>query len=127
MIQQKSYYKKYGRTLLSDYLSKEFEQEERIVAENEHFVVLVPFWAFWPYETIVISRRPFARLTDMSNEEKKGFADIIRKITIRYDNLFNISFPYSAGLHPAPTDGLNHEEWHFHMHFYPPLLRSATG
>lgn len=72
LIQQKSYYKKYGRTLLSDYLSKEFEQEERIVAENEHFVVLVPFWAFWPYETIVISRRPFARLTDMSNEEKKG-------------------------------------------------------
>ena len=126
LVQQKLYYEKHGRTLLSDYLSKELQQKERIVTENEHFVVLVPFWAFWPYETIVISRRPFARFTDMNNEEKEALADIIRKITIRYDNLFNISFPYSAGLHPAPTDGKEHEEWHFHMHFYPPLLRSAT-
>lgn len=126
LVQQKAYFKKHGRTLLGDYLSKELKQNERIVTDNEHFVVVVPFWAFWPYETLVISRRPFASFTDMSNEEKEGLADIIRRITIRYDNLFNISFPYSAGFHPAPTDGLAHDEWHFHMHFYPPLLRSAT-
>lgn len=126
LIAQKTYFEEKGRTLLSDYLKLELEKKERIVAENEHFVVLIPFWAFWPYETLVISRRPFARFTDMSESEKEGLADIIRKITIRYDNLFEVSFPYSAGFHPAPTDGLEHPEWHFHMHFYPPLLRSAT-
>ncbi len=126
LVQQKKYYKKYGKTLLQDYLELELRKEERIVATNEHFVVLVPFWAFWPYETIVISRRPYTRFTDMSNDEKEALADIIRKITIKYDNLFNVSFPYSAGFHPAPTDGKEHPEWHFHMHFYPPLLRSAT-
>jgi len=124
--QQEAYYQKNGRTLLQDYLKVELEKKERIVTENEHFVVLVPFWAFWPYETLVISRRPFARFTDMTDSEKDALADIIRKITIKYDNLFEVSFPYSAGFHPAPTDGKPHPEWHFHMHFYPPLLRSAT-
>jgi len=124
--QQQSYYKKHSSTLLSDYLKHEIRLNERIVTENEHFVVMVPFWAFWPFETLLISRRPFGRFTDMNQEEKDGLADIIRKITIKYDNIFNISFPYSAGFHPAPTDGKQHPEWHFHMHFYPPLLRSAT-
>lgn len=123
---QKKYYKKHGSTLLGDYLALELKQKKRIVTENEHFVVVIPFWAFWPYETLVISRRPFARFTDLTNKEKEGLADIIRRITIRYDNLFKVSFPYSAGFHPAPTDGDDHDEWHFHMHFYPPLLRSAT-
>ncbi len=126
LVQQEKYYKKHGRTLLQDYLDLELGKKERIVTTNDHFVALVPFWAFWPYETIVISRRPFARFTDMSNDEKEGLADIVRKVTIKYDNLFNVSFPYSAGFHPAPTDGKEHPEWHFHMHFYPPLLRSAT-
>lgn len=125
-ITQTAYFKKHKSTLLGDYLAKEVELKERVVVENEHFVVLVPFWAFWPYETIVISRRPFGGFTDMSSDEKEALADIIRQITIRYDNLFEVSFPYSAGFHPSPTDGLAHEEWHFHMHFYPPLLRSAT-
>jgi UDPglucose--hexose-1-phosphate uridylyltransferase len=123
---QQAYFKTHGRTLLGDYLALELTKNERIVAQNEHFVVMVPFWAFWPYETLVVSRRPFARFTDMTSEEKDGLADIIRQITIRYDNLFQVSFPYSAGFHPAPTDGEEHPEWHFHMHFYPPLLRSAT-
>lgn len=123
---QKKYFEAHGRTLLGDYLTKELHLNERVVAQNEHFVVLVPYWAFWPYETLVVSRRAFARFTDMNEAEKEGLADIIRQITIRYDNLFEVSFPYSAGFHPAPTDGLPHEEWHFHMHFYPPLLRSAT-
>lgn len=126
LLQFKKYYETHGRTLLSDYLELEFERKERLVVENEHFAVLVPFWAFWPFETLVISKRPFGRLTDMTEAEKTGLADIIRKITIKYDNVFNVSFPYSAGHHPAPTDGDEHPEWHYHMHFYPPLLRSAT-
>jgi len=124
--QFKAYYQKKGSTILEDYLSLELERDKRVVAENEHFAVLVPFWAFWPFETLIISKRPFSRLTDMTDREMKGFADIIQCITKTYDKVFNISFPYSAGLHPAPTDGVEHPEWHFHMHFYPPLLRSAT-
>lgn len=124
--QQVSYFDKHGRTLLVDYLELELKEKERVVVENDDFVVLVPFWAFWPFETLLISRRPFGRFTDMTEKEKFSLADIIKKITAKYDNLFNISFPYSAGFHPAPTDGKEHPEWHFHMHFYPPLLRSAT-
>lgn len=124
--QFKKYYRKHGRTLLSDYLKLELKRKERVVIENDHFAVVVPFWAFWPFETLVISKRSFGRLTDMSEDEKEGLADIIRRLTIKYDNVFNISFPYSAGHHPAPTDGEEHPEWHYHMHFYPPLLRSAT-
>lgn len=123
---QQAYFAEHGRTLLGDYLDLELAKGERVVTENAHFVVLVPFWAFWPYETLIVSRRPFARFTDLTDAEKDGLADILRRITIRYDNLFQVSFPYSAGFHPAPTDGLDHPEWHFHMHIYPPLLRSAT-
>lgn len=124
--QQTQYYEKYGKTLLNDYLALEVDLDERIVAQNDHFAVVVPYWAFWPFETLLISRRPFSRFTDMSEEEKDGLAHIIKQITVKYDNIFNISFPYSAGFHPAPTDGKEHPEWHFHMHFFPPLLRSAT-
>lgn len=120
------HFKKNGRTLLSDYLNLELEKNERIVIENDDFVVVVPFWAFWPFETLLISKRSFGRFTDMTDSEKDSLADIIQKTTIKYDNLFEVSFPYSAGFHPAPTDGKEHPEWHFHMHFYPPLLRSAT-
>ena len=123
---QKSWFSEKGKTLLSDYLELELEKNERVVTENGHFVVLVPYWAFWPFETIIISRRPFGGFDQMTRPEKRGLADIIKKITTRYDNLFKVSFPYSAGFHPAPTDGYPHPEWHFHMHFYPPLLRSAT-
>ena len=94
--------------------------------ENEHFVVLVPFWAVWPFETLVVSRRPVQDITQLTDAERDALADILRRLTIRYDNLFNISFPYSAGLHQRPTDGQEHPEWHLHMHFFPPLLRSAT-
>ena len=126
LAQQKIYFEKNGRTLLGDYLDAELQEKTRIVVENDDFVVLVPFWAFWPFETLLVSRRPFGRFTDMTVDEKNSLADIIKKITSKYDNLFNISFPYSAGFHPAPTDNDDHSEWHFHMHFYPPLLRSAT-
>jgi UDPglucose--hexose-1-phosphate uridylyltransferase len=96
------------------------------VLENEFFVVMVPFWAVWPFETLLLPRRPMASIEMMSDEEKDAFADMLRQLTIRYDNLFSISFPYSAGIHQRPTDGQDHPEWHWHMHFYPPLLRSAT-
>ncbi|MEX0772752.1 MAG: UDP-glucose--hexose-1-phosphate uridylyltransferase [Balneolales bacterium] len=124
--EKKKYYNGHGSTLLGDYLDLELKQKDRIVVENEDFVVLVPFWAFWPFETMVVSRRPFAGFDDMSETEKGSLADIVKKITTIYDNVFTTSFPYSAGFHPAPTDGEPHPEWHFHMHFYPPLLRSAT-
>lgn len=125
-VQQLAYFQEHGRTLLADYLAIELEKKERVVIENEHFVVLVPFWAVWPFETIVIARRPVQDVTQLTDAERDALADIIRRLTIRYDNLFNISFPYSAGLHQRPTDGEEHPEWHLHMHFYPPLLRSAT-
>lgn len=112
--------------LLCDYLSLETSRNERIVCRNDDFVVLVPFWATWPFETIIISAKHCGALTDFSGNVKDAFADIIKRLTTRYDNLFEISFPYSAGIHQTPTDNNDHPEWHFHMHFYPPLLRSAT-
>ena len=122
----RSYYEKHKTSLLKDYLDKELELKERIVAENNHFAVVVPFWATWPYETMIISKRHIGNIIGMTNEETKAFAEIIKTITVKYDNLFETSFPYSAGIHQAPTDRISHPEWHFHMHFYPPLLRSAT-
>lgn len=122
----RSYYEKNKTSLLKDYLVQELKQEERIVAENNHFAVVVPFWATWPYETMIISKRHFGSIIGMTNEETKAFAEIIKTITVKYDNLFETSFPYSSGIHQAPTDRVSHPEWHFHMHFYPPLLRSAT-
>ncbi len=124
--QFKSYYMKKKRSLLADYLKLELQIKERIVYENNSFAVLVPFWAVWPYETIVISKRRMPHILQLKETEKKDFANAISVVTIKYDNLFKTSFPYSSGLHQAPTDGKNHSEWHFHMHFYPPLLRSAS-
>lgn len=122
---QVDYFKEHGRSLLGDYLEQELEEKARIVVENEHFVCLVPFWAIWPYETMIIPRRHFAAISDMTEAEERAFADILSQITTRYDNLFNSPFPYSAGMQQRPTDG-EYEGWHFHYSFYPPLLRSAT-
>lgn len=121
----KSYFERTGRSLLEDYLQKEIETGERIILENESFVALVPFWAVWPYETMIISKRKAGNVLEFSDAEKYDLAGIIKNLTIKYDNLFEISFPYSAGIHQSPTDGLSHPEWHFHMHFFPPLLRNA--
>jgi UDPglucose--hexose-1-phosphate uridylyltransferase len=116
----------HGTTLLHDYLELELKKQERLVSYNDHFAVLVPFWAVWPFETLVISRRRVSALDDLTDEERNGLADILRQITIRYDNLFRTSFPYTMGFHQRPTDGQEHSEFHLHAHFYPPLLRSAT-
>jgi UDPglucose--hexose-1-phosphate uridylyltransferase len=120
------YHAKHGRTLLADYLRLELERGERIVCENDAFVGLVPFWAVWPFETLVLSRRTVSSLSDLTSPERNMLADIVQRLTTRYDNLFEISFPYSSGIHQAPTDGRPHPEWDLHMHFFPPLLRSAT-
>jgi UDPglucose--hexose-1-phosphate uridylyltransferase len=122
----KAYFDKHQRTLLEDYLQEELKRNERIVFENNHFVALVPFWAIWPYETMIVSKRNIQKITDFTTIETTDFAAILKLLTIKYDNLFETSFPYSSGIHQAPTDGEVHPEWHFHMHFYPPLLRSAT-
>jgi UDPglucose--hexose-1-phosphate uridylyltransferase len=123
---QTAYRAERGGCLICDYLKLELEAGERIVYENDHFVALAPFWAVWPFETLVASRRHFAAIDDLGGGEARGLAEILRAVTIRYDNLFETSFPYSMGFHSAPTDGGPHPEWHFHAHFYPPLLRSAT-
>lgn len=125
-VQQAQYFAEHGRSLLTDYLALELERQERVVLENEHWVALVPYWAVWPFETLVVPRRHVQDITQLTDAAKDAFAHILQQLTIRYDNLFLTSFPYSAGLHQRPTDGQEHPEWHLHMHFYPPLLRSAT-
>ncbi len=124
--QQSHYFNQNGRTLLSDYLLQELKKQDRIIAENNTFVCLTPFWAVWPFEAMILPKRAVARITDLTEDEKMDFAEMYRILTIKYDNLFLTSFPYSAGIHQAPTDGSAHPEWHMHMHFYPPLLRSAS-
>lgn len=122
----KNYFDKNGSNLLLDYLEKELEAKERIVIENQHFVALVPFWAIWPFETLIVCKRHLTKITDFNAEEIAAYAQILKQLTAKYDNLFETSFPYSSGIHQAPTDGIEHPEWLFHMHFYPPLLRSAS-
>jgi UDPglucose--hexose-1-phosphate uridylyltransferase len=123
---QLKYYKEKSITMLSDYIKLEKEKNERIVFENDSFILLVPFWAVWPFETMIASKRSIDSILHFQEKEVEHFAEILRVTTVKYDNIFNVSFPYSAGIHQAPTDGTDHPEWHFHMHFYPPLLRSAT-
>ncbi len=122
----KTYFNKNSSNLLLDYLNKELDAKERIVIENKNFVALVPFWAIWPFETMIICKRHITKITDFTLVEIEDYASILKLLTIKYDNLFETSFPYSSGIHQAPTDGELHQEWQFHMHFYPPLLRSAT-
>lgn len=124
--QQKTYFERHGRTLLQDYVALELKKNERIIVDNAHFVALVPFWAAWPYETMIVSKRPVSTIQGFTEEEKADLARTLKELTTRYDNIFKTSFPYSAGMHQAPVNTGEHPEWHWHMHFYPPLLRSAT-
>lgn len=120
------YFQKHNRTLLSDYLQLELKKKERVVTENESFAAVVPYWAVWPFEAMIIPKRTMSTILQMTEAERIALAAIYKALTVRYDNLFGISFPYSAGIHQAPTDNQPHPEWHWHMVFYPPLLRSAT-
>jgi UDPglucose--hexose-1-phosphate uridylyltransferase len=114
------------KCMLCEYLRLEMEDGERIVCENEGFVALVPYWAVWPFETMILSRRHLASLPALEKRDQGSLADILRRLTVRYDNLFETAFPYSMGFHQEPTDGEVHPEFHFHAHYFPPLLRSAT-
>jgi len=114
------------RCLLCDYLELERSAGERLVCENAQFVALVPFWAVWPFELLVGSKNHVADIASLDNDSRAGLADILKRITTRYNNLFQIAFPYTMGFHQQPTDGVQHPEWHLHAHYYPPLLRSAT-
>jgi UDPglucose--hexose-1-phosphate uridylyltransferase len=122
----KDYWKTEKRILLQAYLEQELELKERIVLENEHLVALVPYWAVWPYEVMIVPRIHYQHIGQLNLEEEQAFAQIIKNLCIKYDNIFETSFPYSYGIHQQPTDGEMHPEWHFYMSFYPPLLRSKT-
>ncbi|HZS08832.1 MAG TPA: UDP-glucose--hexose-1-phosphate uridylyltransferase [Blastocatellia bacterium] len=130
LVKELSAFRDYGANhqtgLLGAYLELEQQKSERLVCANEHFVVLVPFWAVWPFETLLVSRRHVTALDELNEAERDALADILKQITTRYDNLFEVSFPYTMGFHQRPTDGAAHPEFHLHAHFYPPLLRSAT-
>jgi UDPglucose--hexose-1-phosphate uridylyltransferase len=123
---QKAYEEKYGTCLLCDYLRLECAAAQRMVVENEHFAVVVPFWAVWPFEVLLLAKRHMPDFISLDLQMRKSLADILKRLTTRYDNLFETAFPYSMGFHQAPTDGKPHPEWHLHAHFYPPLLRSAA-
>jgi len=114
------------RCLLCDYLRLELEGKERIVCENEGYLAVVPFWAVWPFETLILSKRHVSSLLQLTSEEKSLLGDILKRLTIRYDNLFETAFPYSMGLHQRPSGSGEGDAWHLHLHFFPPLLRSAT-
>ena len=124
--QQRHYLENQKCCLLCRYLELELESGARIVCQNEHFVVVVPFWAVWPFETLLLPRKHMASLLELDAEGRSALARILKQITTRYDNLFQVPFPYTMGFHQQPTDGLPHPEWHLHAHYYPPLLRSAS-
>lgn len=125
-VQQRTYWQENGRSLLVDYAQQEAEKKERIVIENKHWLAVVPFWAVWPFEVLLLPRHSVLRLPDLDNEMRDALAAILKGLLIKYDNLFETPFPYSMGWHGAPYDEQNQDHWQLHAHFYPPLLRSAT-
>lgn len=123
---QRNFFVEQGKSLLLDYLQKELILGERVVVENADWVVLVPFWAAWPFETLLLPKQARARITELSSTEQQSLGDILRNLTTRYDNLFTCSFPYSMGWHGAPFNDKDASHWQLHAHFFPPLLRSAS-
>ncbi len=123
---QAKYMQEHGTRLLQDYVKLELEDKSRIVVENTEWLVVVPFWAVWPFETLVMCKRPAGTIAELDSAQRDGLADILKRLTTRYDNLFEVSFPYSMGFHQSPTDGKYYPHHQLHAHFYPPLLRSAT-
>src|SRR5215207_6634352 len=122
---QRVYYEAHGQPLLIDYATREKERNERVVVENDEWLSVVPYWAIWPFEILLMPRTSVLRLTDLNNRQRDALADILKRLLTRYDNLFETSFPYSMGWHGAPTDKGDYPYWQLHAHFYPPLLRSA--
>jgi UDPglucose--hexose-1-phosphate uridylyltransferase len=124
--QQRAYLEDHGSPLLLDYARLESARRERIVVKNDDWLALVPYWALWPFETLLLPRRHVLRLPDLSQAERDNLSGILKQLLTKYDNLFETSFPYSMGWHGAPTDGGDYAHWQLHAHFFPPLLRSAT-
>jgi UDPglucose--hexose-1-phosphate uridylyltransferase len=125
VTRQSDHFAKHGSPLLVDYVARELATGERVVYANRSFVVVVPFWAAWPFETLILPRRAVASLDEFSADERGDLADALAKLTAAYDSLFDTAFPYTMGLHQRPTQE-DAPGFVFHMHFYPPLLRSAT-
>ena len=123
---QRAYYQQNGSVMLLDYANVEAQQGERVVVENDDWLVVVPYWATWPFETLLMPRTHVLRLPDLSDPQRSGLADVLKRLLVRYDNLFEVSFPYSMGWHGAPFMEGDLSYWQLHAHFYPPLLRSAT-
>lgn len=123
---QLAYYERAGRPLLLDYAEQELQRGERIVVENRSWLAVVPFWAVWPFETLLLPIEPVRRLPELDAGQVRDLAEILQRLLIKYDNLFEVSFPYSMGWHGAPFNGDDGRHWQLHAHFYPPLLRSAT-
>ncbi|KAI5953317.1 GAL7 [Candida jiufengensis] len=125
------YYQENNSHLLGDYVKLELQEKQRIVLENDSFIVVVPYWALWPFETLLISKQHIKSIKEFNSKQTQDLATILKQLTTKYDNLFNTSFPYSMGIHQAPFCSDSHANseidcsW-FHIHFYPPLLRSAT-
>lgn len=126
LLAQADYLSTHGNCLLCDYTSLEMRDGSRIVCQNSEWLVVVPFWAIWPFETLIISKSHLGSLSDLNSNQQETLADILKRLTTRYDNLFEVSFPYSMGFHQTPTTGELYPAQHLHAHFYPPLLRSAT-
>lgn len=128
-LHQREYFEKYGRPLLQDYLQKELVKSERLVYQNTEWVILIPYWAIWPFETLVLPKRQIQRITDLDDSQKEALAVALKVIVAKYDNVFKCSFPYSMGWHGAPTGPKANESlpyWTFHGCYFPPLLRSAS-
>ena len=126
-VTQRAHFERAGSPLLLDYVEEELAAGERVVVQNAHWVALVPFWAVWPFEILLVPcRRQLLRLPDLTEDEQVALAEILKRLLTRYDNLFETSFPYSMGWHGAPSDDRGCAHWQLHAHFYPPLLRSAT-
>lgn len=123
---QRLYFENNGSQLLLDYVNAELESDQRIILQNDNWIVVVPFWAIWPFETLLLPRQHRLRITDINKTEQRDLAVILKGLLTRYDNLFKTSFPYSMGWHGAPFNGEENEHWQLHAHFYPPLLRSAS-
>jgi UDPglucose--hexose-1-phosphate uridylyltransferase len=123
---QQEYLRNQASCLLCDYMQLEKEQKLRVIHENDGFVILVPFWAIWPFEVLLCGRRHFGSFLDFTDQEFALLSESLQRLISIYDKIFDVPFPYSMGFHQSPTDGHLHPEWHFHAHFYPPLLRSAT-
>lgn len=124
--QQQQYLAEQGSVLLMNYAEQEAEAQERIVVENDEWMVVVPYWAVWPFETLVLPKQHVLRMPDLDNAQRDALSDITKQLLIKYDNLFEVSFPYSMGWHGAPYWDADVKHWQLHAHFYPPLLRSAS-